>query len=110
MRPMSDQVSIPMSLPFDSDRFLRRECPTCEREFKWLPTRSGEEGIPTPDGGYFCPYCAVQASANAWFTKAQRELAKAKAYNQVMRPELDKLQRRLEGFNQSAGLVRVSGS
>jgi hypothetical protein len=29
-------VSIPMSLPLDGDGFLRRECPKCERQFKWL--------------------------------------------------------------------------
>lgn len=31
-----------MSDPLDSDGFLRRECPTCEREFKWLPSCEGE--------------------------------------------------------------------
>jgi hypothetical protein len=32
-----------MSFPLDSDGFLRRVCPSCEREFKWLPTPEGEE-------------------------------------------------------------------
>jgi hypothetical protein len=35
---MSDEVQLSMSLPLDGDGFLRRECPTCEREFKWLPS------------------------------------------------------------------------
>jgi hypothetical protein len=47
------EVQIPMSVPLDSDGFIRRECPTCERELKWRPTSEGEEGAPTPEGGYF---------------------------------------------------------
>ena len=69
------KVELAMSIPRDSDGFIRRECPTCERQFKWLPTPDGETGTPMPFGGYFCPYCGVQASANAWLTKAQLELA-----------------------------------
>lgn len=34
---MSD-MSVSMSLPLDEDRFLRRECPNCERQFKWWHT------------------------------------------------------------------------
>ncbi len=33
-----DEVMLEISMPLDSDGFLRRECPTCEREFKWLHT------------------------------------------------------------------------
>ena len=56
-----DDVTLEMPMPLDSDGFLRRECPTCEREFKWLYTPE-DEGIaaPTIDGGYFCPYCGIQ--------------------------------------------------
>jgi len=107
---MGDRVSIPMSLPLDSDRFLRRECPTCEREFKWLPAQNTENETPAPRGGYFCPYCAVQAPPNSWFTKAQLELAKAKAFNQVVQPQLDNLRRSLQGLNQSSGAIRISAS
>ncbi len=62
---MSDEVTLSMSLPLDGDGFLRRECPTCEREFKWLPSPQHGEGDaaaasdePAPER-YFCPYCAV---------------------------------------------------
>ena len=34
------EFSIEMSLPLDSDGFLRRQCPACEREFKWLHAES----------------------------------------------------------------------
>jgi hypothetical protein len=54
-------------LSLDDDGFLRRECPHCEREFKWLHSESGE---PMQDGGYFCPYCAAR-SDDGWWTRPQ---------------------------------------
>jgi hypothetical protein len=82
-----------MTVPVDTDGFLRRECPTCEREFKWLPSASEdaeEEATDSADGGYFCPYCGVQAHADAWFTKAQLELAEHIVQVQVVDPMLSK--------------------
>ena len=35
---MNDEVSIPVSLPLDSDGFLLMECPSCEREFSGSTT------------------------------------------------------------------------
>jgi hypothetical protein len=58
-----------MSLPLDSDGFLRRQCPTCERELKWLAKEEeGEDPLTEPEGGYFCPYCAIQAPSDSWWT------------------------------------------
>ena len=37
------EVTLSITIPVDSDGFLRRECPTCERELKWLPA-SEEDG------------------------------------------------------------------
>ena len=68
-------MSFSMSLPLDSDGFLGRECPTCEREFKSLYAEDEQEATPAPDGGYYCPYCAVQAPPDAWWTKDQAEQA-----------------------------------
>jgi hypothetical protein len=95
-----------MSVPLDSDGFLRRECPTCEREFKWLPTPDGEEPTPAATAGLFCPYCAVQADPGAWFTKAQIEQATAIVYEEVVAPELEDFKRSVEGMNRS-GLIGV---
>jgi hypothetical protein len=78
-----------MAIPLDSDRFMRRECPTCERELKWRPTPEGEEGIPASDAGYFCPYCAVQAPTTAWWTQDQVKTVEAKVHNAVIKPMLD---------------------
>lgn len=80
-----------MSVPLDSDGFLRRQCPTCEREFKWKPADEDAEETPAPEGGYFCPYCAVQAPPDSWWTEAQIEDAKARAFDEVVKPELDNL-------------------
>lgn len=92
-----------MSLPLDSDNFLRRECPTCEREFKWLASGSEEEAAPVPDGGYFCPYCAIQAPADAWWTPAQLELAKSIVTQQVVAPELEKFARQMKDISRRSG-------
>jgi hypothetical protein len=94
---MTDEVELSISLPLDSDGFLRRECPTCERELKWQVAQEDEEATPPPDGGYFCPYCAIQAPPDAWHTKPQLEMAQAIAAREVLGPELKKLQRSLRG-------------
>jgi hypothetical protein len=72
-----------MTLPLDSDGFLRRECPTCEREFKWLPS---EESDPAEPGGYYCPYCAIQAPEDHWLTQAQVELAEQVVASEIVDP------------------------
>jgi len=82
-----------VSVPVDSDGFLRRECPTCEREFKWLPS-DDEDSSEQPDpGGYFCPYCGVQAPTGDWLTQAQAEYLRAIAIRRVVDPKLDELER-----------------
>jgi len=96
-----------MSVPVDSDGFLRRECPTCEREFKWLPTPEGEEPTQAPDGGFFCPYCPVQADAGNWFTKAQIDQATAIMYDEVVAPEFAAFKKTVEAMNTSGGLIDI---
>jgi DNA-directed RNA polymerase subunit RPC12/RpoP len=63
MTMTDDKVSFGMTIPLDSDGFLRRECPTCEREFKWRPSEAEveEHDEPADTVGYFCPYCGVRA-------------------------------------------------
>jgi DNA-directed RNA polymerase subunit RPC12/RpoP len=99
-----DDLALEMSMPLDSDGFLRRECPTCEREFKWLHT-SEEEGTSAPiaDGGYFCPYCGVQSEANTWLTHAQIELAQNMVATQVLGPMLKKFGNDIKGIGRGSG-------
>lgn len=107
---MSDaRVSREMSIPLDSDGFLRRECPTCEREFKWLHNpEGGATGEIPSDGGYFCPYCGIQAQAGNWLTKAQVELAQRLVANRVVGPMLEKFADDLRNIGRnSRGMVRA---
>ncbi len=87
---VTDRVTLTMTIPVDSDGFLRRECPTCEREFKWLPASEDDDAAGMPDGGYFCPYCGVQAPDDAWFTEAQLALARSITEAEVVEPMLNK--------------------
>lgn len=87
-----DKLSFEMAIPLDSDGFLRRECPTCEREFKWRPSDAGtEEHVEPDDAGYFCPYCGVQAPTDTWLTKAQVALAQNIVAREVIGPIVSKL-------------------
>ena len=101
---MSSERQLAMSLPLDSDGFLRRECPTCEREFKWLASEeAGAEADTVPEGGYYCPYCAIQAPADAWWTPAQLELAQSIVQREVVDPELKKLERSMRDLSRRSG-------
>jgi hypothetical protein len=99
-----DDVTLEMSMPLDSDGFLRRECPTCVREFKWLHTPQ-EEGnaAPVEEGGYFCPYCEVQAEAGTWLTQAQAYLAQNLLATKVVGPMLEKLGDSFKSVGRSSG-------
>ena len=109
---MSDsEVRLEMRLPLDSEGFLRRECPTCEREFKWYNPPEPERGTVTvADGGYFCPYCGVQAEPNTWLTKAQVELAHNVVTRRVVDPMLKGFVDDLKRIGRSSnGMLRVEG-
>jgi len=75
-------------------------------ELKWRPTPDEEEGLPTPEGGYFCPYCAVQAPPDSWWTKAQLEAVEAKIHNEAVKPMLDDFGKSLE--RASSSHVRIT--
>jgi hypothetical protein len=65
-----------VSLNTDNSGFLRRECSTCEREFKWFYGKM--EGYPDnfldPES-YTCPYCGTPSDHDTWWTPAQLEYA-----------------------------------
>lgn len=88
-----ESVSFGMKVPLDSDGFLRRQCPTCEREFKWRVAQGDEEVDAETDSNdsYFCPYCGVQAPADAWFTEAQQALAENIIATEFIGPIVDKI-------------------
>ena len=103
---MSNDVELSVSFPLDSAGFLRRECPTCEREFKWH--HSEDESEPMPDGGYFCPYCAVQAPPESWLTRPQQALVESTIHGEIVGPALDEFGRSLRDIGRrSGGLLKV---
>ena len=91
-----------MSVPLDRDGFLRRECPTCEREFKWFNSPEGQSE-PPPVGGYYCPYCAVQAPPGSWFTKSQIAKAQSVMMSEIVDPEIEKLRESLSRLGAASG-------
>lgn len=96
---MSDEeFSISVPVPLDSDGFLRRECPTCEREFKWFASESDEHATNPDDAGYHCPYCDVQAEPDHWLTPAQIAHAEAAIAPHAERLVADKLRDSLRGL------------
>jgi hypothetical protein len=107
-----DEVTLEMSLPLDSAGFLRRECPTCEREFKWLPSSGDDDeaDVAVPDdAGYSCPYCGVQAPAGSWLTQAQADLAQNMVQRQVLGPLLKDFGKDMDRIGRSSGgLISVS--
>jgi hypothetical protein len=102
---MDGDQSIEMSVPLDEDGFLRRECPTCEREFKWFNSPEGQ-GEPLPMGGYYCPYCRVQGPPDAWWTKEQLEHAENRVARDIVGPEFERMARDLKRSSRNS-LIRI---
>lgn len=69
---MNDEIRVPVSLPLDADGFIRRECPTCEQEFKWFSHQESDPDAEIVDQ-YFCPLCGVASGTDSWWTPAQLE-------------------------------------
>jgi hypothetical protein len=121
---MSEKI-IPMNLPLDSDGFLRRQCSSCERQFKWHPNQQetaldrddgliaetlGEDdkdSYPNPEY-YYCPYCREPATPDAWWTKEQLEYGKSLAAAEILGPQLRDFADSLKGMNSRGGLISFS--
>ena len=67
-------MEVSIEYPLDSDGYLRRECPSCESEFKWhhgpVDTRPDDATDPAQ---YSCPLCGDRADHSQWFTQSQVE-------------------------------------
>jgi hypothetical protein len=98
---------VEIELPLDGQGFLRRECPACEREFKWHngPTEGMPDDAPDPDE-YHCPYCGVPAGPDQWWTKEQVEAIQTTALSETM-PQVERMLRdSLKPLNKS-GLIQA---
>lgn len=96
--------AISLEIPLDKDGFVLRECPACEREFRWHISPDDDGGEPTPPDGYFCPYCGKRASPDSWFTQAQVDFLSASAMHQVVGPQLDEI---LGGFAMESPSLKI---
>ncbi|HXR31243.1 MAG TPA: hypothetical protein VN752_08890 [Solirubrobacterales bacterium] len=90
-------------IPLDSDGFLRRACPSCEREFKWFPTDEATDPDPR---GYCCPYCATWAQPDQWFTETQLDYLE-KAGPAAVADEVNEV---LSESSESFGLLKYTPS
>jgi hypothetical protein len=85
-------MDISISLPLDSDGFIRRECPNCERQFKWHdgPANADAEAAEAPSV-YYCPLCGRSAGHNEWWTKEQLVFIEESAMPAAIRSVQDEL-------------------
>lgn len=95
---MDDEVRIDFAMPLDADGFLRRECPTCEREFKWFHHPEGDLDA-EPVDQYFCPLCGAPAPTNTWLTQPQALAARELAQTAALRLVQDALGDAFRGSN-----------
>lgn len=95
---MDKQISV--TLNTDDDGFLSQECPGCQRRFKVNFSEGGDQPIS------FCPYCGHN-NTGCWWTTEQAEYLSAKAAQEIVGPELDKM---AQDFNRntSSGLIGMN--
>jgi hypothetical protein len=67
---MGEEFSVSVEVPLDGSGFLRRECPSCNEEFKWFNHEQGNPDAEHADQ-YFCPRCGKPAGLDQWWTSAQ---------------------------------------
>lgn len=85
-------MDIPITLPLDSDGFLRRECPHCEQQFKWHHGPANEEAERCEDPpAYYCPLCSQPAGHDSWWTQEQVAYTEGLATPAAMRYVQDEL-------------------
>ena len=108
---MDDEYLIQVSVPLDSDGFLRRECPHCGQQFKWHngPANAEAESQHRPVA-YSCPLCGQPAADDSWNTPEQVELFKRAAMPvalEAAQDELESMFRGMKGFTYQRGRDEV---
>lgn len=98
-----------IAVPLDPDGFLRRECPTCHREFKWFNGRVEDTPPEWEDPeAYFCPYCGIPADGDSWFTQAQVAYVEQALLGRTTELIQDELNDIVRGVNRQGGPIRMS--
>lgn len=93
-------------MPLD-EGFLRRQCPNCNREFKWHsgPTEDRPADATDPPF-YYCPYCGSPAGHDDWWTEAQLSQAQQLVAGEGARRINDEL--RAMAKRQRGGFVKLT--
>lgn len=82
-------LNISVTIPLDENGMMGRECLECEQYFKLKP------GTGLETDHCHCPYCDYEGNADTFWTQTQLDYAQSiamqQAYNQIVKPELDKL-------------------
>jgi len=98
---------VSVSVPFPLDEgFLRRECPHCERQFKWHagpPDDRPDEAV-DPDV-YWCPYCGETALPDSWWTPAQLDFAAQSLAGPAVREIAGELR---DATRRASGLIKFA--
>lgn len=102
------EIQVSVSIPVDSDGFIRRECPHCRGQFKWHdgPANEEAEQHSAPDA-YNCPLCGQPAAVDSWNTEEQGELIQQAAMPQIMGQVSDQLESMFRGIK---GLTYTRGN
>lgn len=102
---MSQEMEVSIHLPLDNG-FLRRECPSCEREFKWHQGPTSDRPQEVDPEVYFCPYCGTTAPPNSWWTKEQLDYGRQSASGPIARAMGDALES-IVGHQGSDSFVKI---
>lgn len=101
-------MEIEFELPLDEDGYLDRECPVCERLFRWHHGPLDEERDDDAESphAYFCPYCGQQSPVDEWWTREQVEAAQQTAAAAVLPRIEDELRDAFKDINRS-GFIKA---
>jgi endogenous inhibitor of DNA gyrase (YacG/DUF329 family) len=104
---VDDEYEIQVSVPLDSDGFLRRECPHCMRQFKWHNGPANEEAEQhARPAAYSCPLCGQPSADDSWNTPEQVNLIEKAAMPfalGLVQDELETMFRGMKGVEYKRG-------
>lgn len=90
------EISVPLNL--DSG-FIRRQCPSCDRQFKWHYGPTDERPADAVDPAlYHCPYCGMRAAPDEWWTRDQASYIGEAAISPAIGAIQDELGEVFRGF------------
>lgn len=103
-------MNIDVSLPLDSDGFLRRECPHCMQQFKWHsgPANEEAERHASPPA-YHCPLCGQPAGHDSWWTQEQLDYIQAASAPAVTRFIDDQVGKMLKSMKSKHFKIKQTG-